>query len=334
MRSIRVTVPGAVYHLISRFIDHRWFLQGKEERDQYLRFLGRAVRDSDWICLAFALMSNHIHFSFVAGHDSLESWAKRVHSPFADWINMRHSRIGPVFVRGPKSYAVPPDRVASLIAYIHNNPVRASVVAHARDTTWTSHRAYLGIDGAPDWLNVSRGLELAGFDEPNAFDAWVETGPDDPCRLDDGSLRRAAKRRGRIEVGTSTLGEVQSTPLVIRPSTFVRPDPRWFVQQAATTVGLTEIEVCSRRRSPPVVAARRIAAQAARAFGIAGADIAAALAISPTAVSGMLRRIDASLAPLVNEVVERVTTLTGAQVKTVPSGLQSSLRVADDKFRK
>ena len=62
---------------------------------------------------------------------------------------------------------IPQDAVVYIIAYIHNNPVRAGVALHSDDANilrWTSHRIYTGRDQAPSRLAVTFGLRLAGFD--------------------------------------------------------------------------------------------------------------------------------------------------------------------------
>src|SRR4051812_19613519 len=94
----RHIVPGRVYHLISRFVDREWFIAHERERRLYLALLGDAVSASDWRCFSYGVMSNHLHHAFVAGQQSLASWIRRVHSPFADIMNKEHDRIGPMFV--------------------------------------------------------------------------------------------------------------------------------------------------------------------------------------------------------------------------------------------
>src|SRR5678816_2085560 len=126
-RRPRYFVPGDVYHLISRFIDRDWLITRDSEREHYLTLLGRALSESDWKCISYAVMSNHVHLATIAGNGNLDSWIRRVHGPFATAMNIAHDRIGSMFVRGPRDIATPPDRVANLIAYSHNNPVRATI---------------------------------------------------------------------------------------------------------------------------------------------------------------------------------------------------------------
>lgn len=155
--------PGCVYHLISRFVAREFFIQSAVERETYLSLLGFMIARSDWRCFSYAIMSNHIHLGLVAGDEPLAEWLRPTHTHFAQWINQRRERIGAVFVKGPNFIEVMRHGAPHVINYIHQNPVRAGVVADARDSDWTSHRAYLGLTRKLPWLDVELGLELAGF---------------------------------------------------------------------------------------------------------------------------------------------------------------------------
>jgi putative transposase len=171
-RKPRVIIPGTVYHLIARFVASEWFIRSKLERGWYLQLLGAALRVSDWRCFSYAIMSNHVHLGVLAGAASLASLLREAHAEFAERINAQ-TRVGAVFVRGPRSLAVHPDGVATLIGYIHQNPVRAGVVSHPSDSDWTSHAAYAGLVEPPPWLDIELGLERARMPSGLALDRWV-----------------------------------------------------------------------------------------------------------------------------------------------------------------
>jgi putative transposase len=303
MRTVRQLVPGIVYHLISRFVGRQWLMSDEETRENYLRLLGRALSDSDWRCLSYALMSSHIHLAMVAGEQPLKSWIGRVHTPFAQRVNSVNERIGPVFARGPQDYAAPSHKVGELIAYIHRNPVRARVVKRARASSWTSHRAYAGLVESPRWLHIDEGLTRAGFDHTN-FDRWVDSTPGDACRPELGRVRTAARLRGAIEVATPM---VPRTPLVARPHAHLRIDPQMVVAITAALLRVTPMELGARGRRPVIVLGRRIAVHAARRLGVAAVDIAAALGVTPSAVSQIGTEVAEPLRESVESVVSRVS---------------------------
>jgi hypothetical protein len=123
--------------------------------------------------MAYAVMSNHIHLALLGGEMPLVDWIRTPHSLFASWVNGREQRIGSVFVRGPKLYAVRADGVTRLMGYIHQNPVRAQVVRAASESEWTSHRSYAGLDASPRWLDRDLGAALCNFATPSRLAEWV-----------------------------------------------------------------------------------------------------------------------------------------------------------------
>ena len=312
MRTVRHNVRGVVYHLIWRFVDRTWFFESNAERARYLYYFGRAMGETDWRCLSYALMSNHIHAAMIAGAAPLESWAKRVHSPFATWMNRQRGRLGPLIADRPKDIAVPDDRVPHLIAYIHNNPVRAGIVERAVGSVWTSHLAYTGRARAPSWLDVEEGLRRCGLTR-EAFDAWIDATPGEGRWLSDAALRREARKRGALELATPVAGTPPRYPLVARPFAHVRPDPRAVVAVAANAVGLRLTELCSRLRSPTAVDGRLVAVHSGRALGITSGDLATAIGISASAVSQIaVRQPTGEQALLIRQVLDRFEVERGA----------------------
>lgn len=280
---------GHVYHLISRFVDREWYIRTEAQRERYISLLGRALEDTDWRCLGHGVMSNHIHLGVVAGEQPLDSWIRRVHSPFADWMNRTHDRIGNIFVRGPKDIETPPERVGAMIAYIHNNPVRAGIVTAPGDTHWTSHRAYLGLQRAPSWLHVDEGLARAGFDDRMAFDRWVQTRP----------MER--------EIMTAIEREPEELPGEAGRDA---PHAERIVVATAAEIGIPVRQLRSARRSRRELLGRRVAVYCAAASGVRGTQIAASLGITQQAVSLIGRQHDD---PVVVRVGSRVLERLGGR---------------------
>jgi REP element-mobilizing transposase RayT len=320
MRVARHIWPGIAYHLIWRFVDSTWYLQGEPERTKYLALLNRALSASTWRCFAFALMSNHIHMALIAGVEALESWSRRVHTPFARWINQQRGRIGPVMADRPKAIAIDRGREAHVLAYIHNNPVRAGVVARPGESSWTSHCYYVDAT-PPPWLAVDFACARMGITRGAEMDAWVNATSGESGELDMRAVRKRARTHGAIEVATPTAAGV--VPLVRRPAAYIRPDPRFVAAIAAAAAGTSIDELASRRRSESIVAGRFAAVHCAMRLHITGADIAAALAISEGAVARIKRRdatrVQAKVVDLAWARLE-VELAPAPQVKSVPGG--------------
>ena len=319
MRVARVIRPGTPYHVISRFVDREWYFDGDEDRAAYLRFLQHALRNSDWIWFSYALMSNHIHHGLVAGSRPLGSLLKSAHSAFARWMNERHSRLGPLFAERAASWEIRPANVAKVIAYIHNNPVRAGVVTRASESTWTSHRAYLGACTAPACLNVAEGLARCGLEAVD-FDAFVAALGDQDTDPSLDGVRRAARRRGAIEVGTP-VKEPLEVPLVGRPFARVFVDPRSVLSCVAALLGLSANEIASRHRAPRFVRARRIVVHGGRCLGLPASDLASVLGLTRQAAARLaaqpLDEIDSAVRVLVCSKLSQVPPSPGKRAEPI-----------------
>jgi len=104
--------------------------------------------------LAFCLMTNHIHLALQVGEVSLSRILQNLTFRYTRWFNWRLKRSGHLFQGRYKSVLVDADSyLLELGAYIHLNPVRASMVATAKAYPWSSHSAYLGNESIP-WLNT------------------------------------------------------------------------------------------------------------------------------------------------------------------------------------
>ena len=311
MTNPRSTVPGLVHHVIAQFVDRRFLINDDTARERYLALLGRAMTTSDWRCLAYAIMSSHLHLAMIAGESPPERWMRRVHPPFSRWLNEHQHGLGHVWAERCDMWAVAPGREAPLIAYLHNNPVRAGVVEHARDSTWTSHRAYVGLATVPRWLHVDEGLARCEIARTE-FDGAVISDHRAVDRPDVAGIHRAARVHGAIEIGTPIAGPNVEAPVLVRRFTHLRPTPARVIEVLAETLGLKASGYLSRGRG--AVGPRAIAIQAARELGMAIASIAVALGITPQAGSRLASRdldevqrayVVLIAARLRNEMIER-----------------------------
>lgn len=167
----------------------------------YLQLLGQAAQTYDCRVIAYCLMSTHVHLALELGADRLGSLTRAIHVPFGNWLGHRREADTPAFSQRPLSVVIDAQaHGAHLIRYIHNNPVRAGLVKRAQDSDWSSHRAYLGLDEAPEWLSVDALLGQQGPRRSRAlaeFASFVDEGRFEPRRRD---LCRGAPRPAKFRV--------------------------------------------------------------------------------------------------------------------------------------
>lgn len=113
---------------------------------------------------------------------------KPLHSGFGGWLASRIGKRGPVFADRYKSILVEEESyLLELVRYVHNNPVRAGVVADAADSVWSSHREYLGLEKCPKWLKMGYVLGMFSPEPDEAqrlFHQYVMEGKNEGRRPD------------------------------------------------------------------------------------------------------------------------------------------------------
>lgn len=306
-RYARLHAPGAIFHIVSRFVDREFRFANTDERANYLARVQGALRNSDWTPIAYVLMSSHIHWVTVAGDRPSASFIHPLHSGFAAWLNREQDRLGPVFAERHSTILCDARHGSRVIAYVHNNPVRANLVADAADTTWSSHACYLGEATAPSWLDVELGLTVAGFDATpagrSAFHGFVgeQRGLTRDHLLGEGDLA-TLRRRAREEVGAPVGisypalegdGErrlelvARGRPPIAQPW---RGEPERVVALAARYCGLRPADVISSSRRREVSDARRLALLAWRdQLNRRQVEMATALGIGESAATALYR---------------------------------------------
>lgn len=296
--------PGSVQHLVQRFVN-REFRLDDQGRQELLRRIGAVSRTTDWRWLGYGLMSTHTHQISRAGRNHPSSWLKALNTGMAHYLNQAQGRLGPVFADRPKSIGCKEEHVARLLAYVHNNPVRAGIVCDPVESEWTSHRSYVGAAPVPPWLDVAWGLSASGFSSTSSgrdgFHQFVRDQAalprDEALSGENFAMVRAAVRR---ELGpTVELGHADPADAI------ALAHPIWSRETAASYrrwggdlyVLLTEVavaeacpieEICSRRRTARNVRARRLFVMAGALLQRPLAELGAVVGLSGQGVAGLL----------------------------------------------
>jgi len=166
-RRPRIHFNGAVYHVMARGVDGRATFIDDHDRLQFLSALNRICSESSAEVYAYCLMGNHFHLAIQVGPIGLPAIMQRLLTSYATAFNSRHCRSGHLF--GARYKAIicrDAAYLAVLIRYIHQNPVRARLVAAAREWPRSSCR------------QLEREIDEA---IPTGFNPWQA--PKEPARL-------------------------------------------------------------------------------------------------------------------------------------------------------
>jgi hypothetical protein len=203
-------------------------------------------------------------------------------------------------VRGPKAYLTPAEALKHLIAYVHNNPVRAGVCREALESTWTSHRAYLDRAICPPWLHRAEGLATTGLNDAGLFDTWVN----DPERVEldttftEEHYEREAATALDVESARERSGGSRAEAIVVA---------------TVESLGITMEQLRSNSRQHTERLGRAVAVHCASNLAISGRAIASALNLSQQRVSVLVHRpVSQEVAELCAVVTKRVEAESGS----------------------
>ncbi len=155
-RKPRQERAGGIFHVFARGVDRRRIFLDDDDRRLYLHLLGGVSRRQGWSCLAYCLMTNHVHVLVQTHEPNLGAGMRRLHGTYAQAFNERYARTGHLFERRFNDRPVTTIRsIAVVSAYIAANPVAAGLAPTPDAFGWSSH-ATIAAGTAPSWLDVDQ----------------------------------------------------------------------------------------------------------------------------------------------------------------------------------
>jgi putative transposase len=147
-RTARLDIPGQLYHVTARGVERRDIFTDDQDRASFLSRFSALLLETNTDCLAWSLMSNHIHLLLRPGMTGLASFMQRLLTGHAVAYNRRHRRTGHLFQNRYHSILCEKDSyLLPLVRYIHLNPLKTGLVANfeALDRfPWTGHAVVMG----------------------------------------------------------------------------------------------------------------------------------------------------------------------------------------------
>jgi len=161
-RPLRVQAPG-IYHVWCRGNRLQAIFTDDHDRERYLGLLALVAKRLGWRCLAYCLMTNHVHLVVDVPDQTLSRGMQLLNGRYAQAYNMRHRWVGHLFQGRFSSEQVETEEYSlELGRYVVLNPQRAGMVKRAASWRWSSYRAMLGKAPAPPFLDTSWTLRQFG----------------------------------------------------------------------------------------------------------------------------------------------------------------------------
>jgi putative transposase len=261
-RPLRLEHEGAVWHITSRGNERKNIFRSDGDRLLFLALLAAAVKRFNWIVHVYTLMSNHFHLVIETPEKTLSRGMQWLNGQYARKFNKRHKRVGHLFQgRFHGELVQKESHLLELTRYVVLNPVRAGMVARPEEYRWSSYRATVGLESAPEWLTIGWILQQFGLDRAEAvtrYASFVDAGV---------GIERSPwdDLVGQIFLGTAEWIERMQTLIDEEPRSeehpraqraIARPTMEAVVEAVAATFHCTADVVCTRA----LPAARMLAA--------------------------------------------------------------------------
>jgi putative transposase len=300
-RAARLDIAGVLQHVIVRGVERRDIFLDDDDRQSFLDRLSNLLVQTETECLAWSLMTNHVHMLLRPAQGKLGHFMRRLLTGHAVTFNLRHHRSGHLFQNRFKSIICEKDPyLLELVRYIHLNPLRAGIVkgiAELNDYTWSGHAVLMGRREMPG-QNVE---EVLGYFGKRAntmrekYQSFVADGISQGQREDlvGGGLRRVLKLAGNELVtsyddrilGSGDFVERLKQEKEVADKLDARIPLTQLIKSIAEFSGVEPQELCQRGRKTMVSDIKSIICfLAARRIGYSGEIIAKALGITRSGV--------------------------------------------------
>jgi len=184
-RPLRLQMAGALYHVTARGNRREAIYRDDVDRAAFQCVLAQVCERFNWRAYAWCQMGNHYHVLVGTPDGNLAAGMRQLNGVYTQRFNARHARVGHLFQGRYSAIMVEWESYLLEVArYVVLNPVRARMVRRPEEWPWSSYRASVGADEAPDWLDVDWLLSHFGSNRPGAVAAYrrfVEAGQGQPA---------------------------------------------------------------------------------------------------------------------------------------------------------
>ena len=143
-RMARVVAAGVPHHVTQRGNRRQKVFFSDSDYETYRALLAEGCRKAGVEVLGYCLMPNHVHLILVPHEaDGLRAALGEAHRRYTREVNFRNGWRGYLWQGRFASFPMDEPYLLACARYVELNPVRARLVARARDWRWSSARAHL-----------------------------------------------------------------------------------------------------------------------------------------------------------------------------------------------
>jgi len=93
-RPLRITYPGAFYHVTSRCNERKNIFKSKRDREKFLEYFESAAKRYDAVIHVFCLMDTHYHLLLETPSGNLSQIMRHINGAYTTYFNIKRGRSG------------------------------------------------------------------------------------------------------------------------------------------------------------------------------------------------------------------------------------------------
>ena len=154
-RPLRLHFPGVLLHVFARGNNKARIFMDDEDCGAFLDVLSRTLERFGVECVMYCLLVNHYHLLLVPHEHPVSRLMQQLNGTYCQRFNRRHDRVGHTLQGRFGARLVQDGEYArAVLRYLALNPVAAGAAHAPEDWPWSSYRAAIGMETAPEFLSL------------------------------------------------------------------------------------------------------------------------------------------------------------------------------------
>lgn len=159
-RQAREKGEFSTYHIIQRGNNRKEIFLSDHDKNRFVETMIKMKNKYNFIIYAYCLMDNHVHLLINDNGNDISKLMKSINVSYVLYFNRKYKRCGHLFQNRFISELITDDKhLLEVSKYIHNNPVKASIVQRPEAYRWSSYGDYMG-NVKSEFIDISKVLDV------------------------------------------------------------------------------------------------------------------------------------------------------------------------------
>jgi len=241
-RQARELSETGLYHIVFRGINRQGIFEEEQDYLKIIEILSSLKDEMGFEIYVYCLMTNHAHLLIKEKeYGDITTIMKRLLTKYARWFNIKYGRSGALIANRYKSEVVDIDSYfLCVVRYIHQNPLKAGMVADLSEYKWSSYLDYSrgrrGITDTKFVLGMLPKSEFAEFHRHSESEVFLVS--DRVKKTDEAIRREIIDEMGMDPLQIGTLEKKERNRLLIRLK------DKYSIRQIERVTGISRGVIC------------------------------------------------------------------------------------------